>query len=128
MLGLIKSFIKRALKFEENAKWNLEQGDYNLAVLHVEQAAQLMLKAKLLELIGDFPKTHNLVQLVKLLYEVSKKEEVAKFLAKNKIRLARLTDAYVSSRYFAREFYREEAEEALSLLDELKKVLGEEND
>ena len=128
MLELVKSFRKRALKFEKNAKWNLEQGDYDLAVLHVEQAAQLMLKAKLLELIGDFPKTHNLVQLVKLLYEVSKKEEVAKFLAKNKIRLARLTDAYLFSRYFTREFYREEAEEALSLLDELKKVLGEEND
>lgn len=119
----IKMFLKRSVKFEKNAVWNLEQGDYDLAVFHVEQAMQLLVKAKLLELAGDFPKTHSIIALLELLYKITRDEKIKKFIKENRVKLARLIDAYVSSRYFVREFYREEAIEALNLFKELKKLL-----
>jgi len=119
----IKTFLKRSMKFERNAIWNLEQGDYDLAVFHVEQATQLLVKAKLLEIAGDFPKTHSIMALLELLYKITQDEKIDKFIKENKVKLARLVDAYISSRYFIREFYKEEAVEALNLLRELKNIL-----
>ncbi len=119
----VRAFLRRSMKFEKNAVWNLEQGDYDLAVFHVEQAMQLLVKAKLLEVVGDFPKTHNVVTLLELLCKVTRDENIERFIKENKVRLARLIDAYVSSRYFVREFYKEEAVEALNLLKELKSLL-----
>ena len=116
----VKAFLRRSMKFERNAIWNLEQGDYDLAVFHVEQAVQLLVKVKLLEVVGDFPKTHSVITLLELLYKVTRDERIKRFIRENKVKLARLVDAYISSRYFVREFYKEEAEEALNLLKELK--------
>ncbi len=81
---------------------------------------QLLVKAKLLEVVGDFPKTHSVITLLELLYKVTRDERIKRFIRENKVKLARLVDAYISSRYFVREFYKEEAEEALNLLKELK--------
>lgn len=67
------------------------------------------------------------MKLVELLCSLSENRKLVEFLDKSKIELARLTDAYVSSRYFARDFYRDEAEEALKLLRELRKAVGWEN-
>ena len=43
---------RRSLR--KNAKFNFESGDYDLAMFHIEQACQLMIKAKLLDLKGVF--------------------------------------------------------------------------
>ena len=120
----VKILLKRSMKFEKNATWNIEQGDYDLAIFHIEQALQLMVKAKLLELVGDFPKTHNVITLIELLCKITKDKRIERFIKENKARLARLVDAYISSRYFIREFYKEEALESLNLLREIRDLLG----
>ena len=127
MSELVNAFLKRSLKFEANAKWNIEQGDYDLVVFHVEQAIQLLLKARLLELAGEYPKTHNLVTLIEIIYRITGEEKYRDFLRKNRVRLAKIMDAYIASRYLARDFYEEEAVEALALLRELRDLLGGKN-
>ena len=69
---------------------------------HVEQAMKLLIKAKLLEIVSDFPKTHSI-------------KKIDKFIKENKVKLAILVDAYITSRYFIREFHKEGAREDLNL-------------
>ena len=57
------------MRLKKNAKFNFENGDYDLAKFHIEQACQLMIKAKLLDMKGYFKRTHS---LRKLLSEVNR--------------------------------------------------------
>ena len=59
------------MRLKKNAKFNFENGDNDLAMFHIEQACQLMIKAKLLDKKGYFERTHS---LRKLLSEVFKEE------------------------------------------------------
>ena len=95
----IKMYLERAEKFKKNAQFNFENGDHDLAMFHIEQACQLMIKAKLLDQKGYFERTHS---LRKLLGEVIDVEGVE-------------------------EFFKEEVEEAFKALEELKKILWSRN-
>ena len=53
---------------------------YKLAAFNIEQAVQLYIKAKLLELLGEFPRTHSLVMLLRGLSKVFRKEGVERFV------------------------------------------------
>ena len=116
----IKMYIERAEKFKKNAEFNFKNGDYDLAMFHIEQACQLMIKAKLLDLKGYFERTHS---LRKLLSELADIEGVRDFLTKYKVVLRNLERAYITSRYYFEEFFKEEVEEAFKALEELKKIL-----
>ena len=72
----IKIFRERGDAFLDTARYNFERGRFDLAAFNVEQAVQLFIKTKLLELIGEFPRTHNLVILLKELSSVFKEAEV----------------------------------------------------
>ena len=63
--------LRRARAFLENAEQLYERGWYDLAAFNVEQAVQLLLKYKLLLLVGDYPRTHShsLRRLFRLLLE-----------------------------------------------------------
>ncbi|NHW44340.1 MAG: HEPN domain-containing protein [Candidatus Verstraetearchaeota archaeon] len=52
---------KRAASFLELTGFSLQRGFHDVATFNAEQAAQLYLKATLLELIGDFPRTHSII-------------------------------------------------------------------
>jgi len=119
----IKMYLERAEKFKKNAKFNFENGDYDLAMFHIEQACQLMIKAKLLDLKGYFERTHS---LRKLLSEVIDVEGVEEFLNKYKVVLRNLERAYITSRYYFEEFFKEEVEEAFKALEELREILWKE--
>ena len=119
----IKMYLERAEKFKKNAKFNFENGDYDLAMFHIEQVCQLMIKAKLLDLKGYFERTHS---LRKLLSEVIDVEGVEEFLNKYKVVLRNLERAYITSRYYFEEFFKEEVEEAFKALEELRKILWKE--
>ncbi|RLI86979.1 MAG: DNA-binding protein [Archaeoglobales archaeon] len=115
----IKMYLERAKKFKRNAEFNFKNGDYDLAMFHIEQACQLMIKAKLLDLKGYFERTHS---LRKLLSEIDV-EGIKEFINKYKVVLRNLERAYITSRYYFEEFFKEEVEEAFKALDELKKIL-----
>ncbi|ADC65220.1 HEPN domain protein [Ferroglobus placidus DSM 10642] len=74
----VEKFIEKAKGFEEMAKFNFEKGRYDLAMFCVEQAAQLYIKAKFLELIGEFPRTHDLIKLLGNLSEEYNKSGTAR--------------------------------------------------
>ena len=45
-------------KFRRNAEFNFKNGDYDLAMFHIEQSMQLRIKTNLLDLKGYFERTH----------------------------------------------------------------------
>jgi len=133
-LGEVELLKRRASLFLELARYSLERGFYDMTAFNAEQAAQLYLKATLLELIGDFPRTHSILLLLGELKRVNEKD-VEDFIRRNKRRLHVLEDAYLTSRYFYKFFDREDAEdliaaaeEVVSLCEELRRSLGKSKD
>lgn len=121
----VELYLKRAEKFRKNAEFNFGNEDHDLAVFHIEQAMQLLLKAKMLDLKGYFERTHSLRKLLCDLKETEAVEatEVERFLKKYRTELRDLERAYITSRYYFEEFFKEEVEEAFKALDELRKIL-----
>jgi len=76
----VKFFIDKANKFFDTALYNYNKGNYDLALFNIEQACQLYIKAKLLELSGEFPKTHDLIFLLRELGKYKKEEEIERFI------------------------------------------------
>jgi len=119
----IKVLLRRAEGFIDDAVNDLEKGRYDLAMVHIEQAMQLVIKAKLLEAKGVYEKTHNLKKLLEELAEVYKGEEIKKFLAENMEIVRLIGYAYIAGRYLVEEFEREEVEKALRVYEELRKII-----
>jgi len=121
-------FLKiRAEKFFNNAKKLLEEKDYEISAFCFEQSAQLLLKHYLFVKLKDFPKIHSLTKLLKYLGKAYQKEKVIeKFINENIAPIADLEEAYISSRYLPREFYKPQVEEmerfTEKLIDFLKKL------
>ena len=109
---------KRAIAFLEVAKYSLKQDNYDIAAFNAEQAAQLYLKSTLLELIGDFPRTHSMIFLLKELRRINEKE-VDEFIQENKRGLHNLEDTYLTSRYFYKVFDKEDGEYLVSLAEKV---------
>jgi HEPN domain-containing protein len=119
-----RKFVKRAKGFYEDAKNDFINKRFDLAMFHLEQVAQFLIKAKLLEIYGDFPKIHDVRELLTLLGRKFKKEEIKKFLKENPEGISLLADAYVAARYYFREFSKEEAKKSFELIKKLAKVIG----
>lgn len=119
-------YIDRANKFRKNAEFNFKNRDYDLAMFHIEQAMQLMIKAKLLDLKGYFERTHSLRMLLSRLKDVEGLEGLEDFLRNYRVVLRNLERAYITSRYYFEEFFKEEVEEAFEALESLEKILWKE--
>ena len=52
--------VENSRSFLRAAKRDLGEGEYNLAMFHVEQALQLCAKYKLYLKYGDYPKMHRM--------------------------------------------------------------------
>ena len=124
----VELFLGRAKKFRRNAEFNFENEDYDLAMFHLEQAMQLLIKARILHLRGYFERTHSLRKLLSELMEIEKekKERIGQFLKEHKFVLRNLERAYVTARYYVEEFFKEEVEEAFRALEELEEILWRE--
>ncbi|HDH07340.1 MAG TPA: HEPN domain-containing protein, partial [Thermoproteales archaeon] len=102
----------RSLRMLKHAKMCLTSGDYDLASFLAEQAAQLFLKSKILELTGEMPRTHVIRQLFHMLRELvnpSDKLSIDSFVRENRRLMIGLEEAYLSSRYFFKIYEKEEA-------------------
>ena len=108
--------IRRVKRFYEMAKENYNLEYYDLALVHLEQALQLFLKAKILEKFGKFPKTHNLKELFKILGKELKKEDL--------LIVDLLEDAYIGGRYMLRDYSREECEMAFKFVEKILNEYG----
>ena len=121
----IKAFKGRAEAFLDTALYNFQNKRYDLAAFNIEQAIQLHVKTKLLELTGEFPRTHNLVVLLKELSSVFKEKKVEEFIKNEMPSLTKMADIYITSRYYIREFYKEEIENLFSFASKIKELLGD---
>ncbi len=109
---------KKARNFFENAESLANKKIFDLAAFNLEQAAQLFLKSFLLEKKGYYPKTHSLRILLSQVAELD--ERAKKLLEDESLGLALLEDAYITSRYFAREF---EIAEIKKLVEVVQKII-----
>jgi HEPN domain-containing protein len=116
----IEVFLDRAKKFEMAGEHFFKNGIYDLSAFHIEQAFQLYLKYILAKEIGYFPRTHSLSKLFKELSKIDK--GFYDFYKKNEIILKDVEDAYILSRYFPREYSKEEVEKMIYALKEFKEV------
>jgi HEPN domain-containing protein len=120
----IEKLLERSKKFKDAAEFHFSRGDFDLAVFNIEQSLQLFLKAKLLENGVEFPKVHTLRKLFLLLGEILEKGEAfKKFTNERALEFASLEDAYITSRYFIREFTKEEAERLRKFSEEVEEFV-----
>ncbi|MGC8582986.1 MAG: HEPN domain-containing protein [Thermoproteus sp.] len=109
-------WLSRAERYRALAVEFLQRGYYPEACLFAQQAAEFLLKGRLIEAIGSRPYTRSVYHLVKLLYE-----SLGRGLDAEVVRCAKyLTEQYVGSRYpDARmlEHDREDAEECIKCLE-----------
>ncbi|BCU69978.1 HEPN domain-containing protein [Stygiolobus caldivivus] len=116
-------FLKRnALDFLDYAKLLLNDGKYNLAMFSLEQALQLGLKYYLSSLTGSFPKTHDVVELLKKVVELTNNAKLSQVLSSEIPTLDLLKQAYIASRYLPVDYDKGAVERALKLVEA---VLGE---
>ncbi|BCU69874.1 hypothetical protein KN1_11710 [Stygiolobus caldivivus] len=113
---LMSFLLNNAKTFLHDAKRDFEEGIWNLSVFHSEQALQLCIKYKLYTHLGDFPKTHNLKELIT---DLKKFEPVEV----DELMLDFLTQSYISSRYLPYTFSKESAEKALKFVEDLMRWL-----
>jgi len=114
---------KRAIAFLETAQINFNRGYYDLVLFHVDQFLQLYLKYLLYRKIGDYPKTHSLIRLIKDLIKVYDNEHLKQYYKQNLETLYLLEEAYITSRYLPREYDKEIAQRILNFAEKTLKVL-----
>jgi HEPN domain-containing protein len=119
-----KRLLKRSIDFLETASYQKSQGFYDLAAFSLEQALQLCLKARLLAEGVEYPRTHSLRKLLKILSQVApeSKKAAAKSAMENYVlEIGMLEDAYITSRYVMREFTKKEVEKLTVAVREIMK-------
>jgi len=65
--GEAEYLLERSRRFFETSIIQIDRGFYDLAVLSLEQSIQLYLKACLLKLGADYPRTHSVRRLLELI-------------------------------------------------------------
>ncbi len=117
--------LERSRRFYETALIQIDRGFYDLAAFSLEQSLQLLLKACLLQLGADYPRTHSIRKLLELVGEISGRREIEELLNQFSVELGALEDAYISSRYIARDYRREEVERLRRVVEEVKRIVRE---
>lgn len=117
--------VERSRRFYETAEMQIEKGFYDLAAFSLEQSLQLYLKACLLKLGLEFPRTHSVRRLLELIFEVIGNNKIKEILSKRSVELGSLEDAYITSRYIAREYSFDEVKRLKDVVDEVISVVRE---
>ena len=89
----------------------------------MEQFCQLYLKAKILEIVGEYPKIYNLIELLDSISLTSPK--VKKFIDENVEFLTKLEDIYITARYIPRKFLKSEVKKLFKFVKKFKKFVDE---
>jgi len=83
-----------------------------------EQSAQLYLKAVILEISGEMPRTHSIRSLLSILSTLLKKQ--VKYDRKS---LIFLESAYINARYLGVVYEKEDAEEAVRIAEGIMELV-----
>lgn len=121
------SFLRdRAMRFRELGERLVEEETFDLAAFHFQQAAELLLKYCLFTLIGDYPRTHSLKQLLDDYGHASGRvDETESFLNEHIDVISNVENAYITSRYLPGDFRQIEVENMKAWLAILHEFLEE---
>ncbi len=121
-------FLKdKAQRFFRNAIELFNREEYDLSAFNLEQSAQLFLKFALWKKLGDFEKVHSIFKLLSDLKEVSdNKDKIEEFFKKHEETIGDLEIAYIESRYLPVQFYRNQVEKMIRLVEDLEKLIERE--
>lgn len=116
---------ERAEKFLDTAIMIYEKGYYDLSAFALEQSCQLFLKYTLWKKLGDYPKTHSLINLLEELKEgiPEKHSIIGDFINENRDIINALEMAYLESRYFPGIFFKEQIEKMINFVVKFKEFL-----
>ncbi|MFP3166971.1 MAG: HEPN domain-containing protein [Candidatus Nanopusillus sp.] len=119
-------FLKNnSIDFFKEGERNLNEGKYNLAMFHLEQALQLGLKYKLYELTGTYDKTHDIIiLLLNKVTELMKDNKLKEIMDMEYITLDLIKQVYISSRYLPFTYDKKSAEKAYRVVKNILNVLG----
>jgi HEPN domain-containing protein len=118
-------FLKNnSIDFFKEGERNLNEGKYNLAIFHLEQALQLGSKYKLYELTGTYDKTHDIIILLNKFIELTKDNKLKEIMDEEYITLELIIQAYISSRYLPFTYDKKSAEKAYQVVKNILNVLG----
>jgi HEPN domain-containing protein len=95
---------KRAESFLRDANFAISEKRWNSAAFHLEQTCQFYLKYYLFKKLKDFPKIHDLDELLTELNKVYSRKEIEEFRKKNVAIISALNQAYITARYLPIEF------------------------
>jgi len=113
----------RAESFLRNAQRLIEEGEVDIAIFSLEQYCQLILKYKLLVYTGSYPRTRSLRQLIRELGRVDSRIVVLVSDVRNLHYVARLEEAYISSRYLPYKYTFEEVKDISRFILEVFKPI-----
>lgn len=117
-------FKERAQEFIFNAKNSAKRKKYDVAIFNLEQAVQLFLKYLLGKKLGDFPKTHSIIFLLREIGKAYSKEKFVEiFIKENISNLEFLESAYINTRYLPHYWSKEHWKEVLSFFNKIKSFL-----
>ena len=118
-------FLKNnSIDFFKEGERNLNEGKYNLAMFHLEQALQLGLKYKLYELTGTYDKTHDIIILLNKVIELTKDNKLKEIIDKEYVTLELIKQAYISSRYLPFTYDKKSVEKVYQVVKNILNVLG----
>ena len=109
----------RCRNYLETYEFHMSREMYALAMFDLEQALQLYVKAKLLEEGVAYPRTHSIRRLLEILADVKGDDELMSLIRKYAIELRLLEEAYITSRYVAIEFRKDELLKVKKAFDEV---------
>ena len=116
---------RRAEAFLRNAERLIKDKEWDLAMFNLEQFCQLILKYKLLVKKGSYPRTHSLRTLIRALAQDN--PELSELIEKenNLHYIARIEEAYITSRYIPYIFEEKEVKDIYKFVIETFKYYVE---
>jgi len=121
-IGEVDALLARSKKFINLASTCIEQQVYDLACFNAQQGTQLLLKALTLKKLGYIPRIHSIRELLGTLAKQLNVQKLSEYVETHRPELIVLEDAYISSRYFVKEFTEDEAEECVRIAREVVKL------
>jgi HEPN domain-containing protein len=118
-MRLYEEMVSRAKHFFKVSDYDVSLGRYDIALFHLEQAVQLSLKAYLLKVFGDFPRTHSIKDLI----DLSENECFKRLADELWFVVDVLEDAYIGARYLIRRYGEREYREALKFVEGIFKCI-----
>ncbi|MFQ6076555.1 MAG: HEPN domain-containing protein [Candidatus Bathyarchaeia archaeon] len=119
----VEVLLARSKKFINLASTCVEQEIHDLACFHAQQSTQLLVKAFTLKRIGYIPRTHSIREIMGVLAKQLNVQQLSEYVKTHRLELMALEDAYVSSRYFVKEFTRDDAEECIRIAREVTELV-----